>query len=259
MRYIGHAGPLTRAQATERLERYVRCWQEHGLGMFGVRLRDQPMPVGWAGLQPLSGTDEIEVGYAFGKSAWGRGYATEVASALVQWGFEALGLERIVAVASPENAASRRVMDKLGMRYEGDAARHRPGQRVLLTHAAGVCTRRTPSRFRALTDALDCALGQAPHDAVAATIAALEVGCLRVALVQAIVPHPPVAQRARRHIRQLGERRVPETAWARWATRAAPTLRQTAPATRRSCAACGSSTGRAPFAPLSSSTQFVPS
>jgi RimJ/RimL family protein N-acetyltransferase len=119
MRYIGHAGPLTHAQATERLARYVRCWQEHGLGMFGVRLRDQPAPVGWAGLQPLSGTDEIEVGYAFGKSAWGRGYATEVASALVQWGFESLGLERIVAVASPENSASRRVMDKLGMCYEG--------------------------------------------------------------------------------------------------------------------------------------------
>jgi RimJ/RimL family protein N-acetyltransferase len=119
MQYIGVAGPLSRQQATERLARYVRCWEEHGLGMFGVRLRDEPLPVGWAGLQPLSGTDEIEVGYAFGTSAWGRGYATEVASAVVRWGFEALGLERIVAVASPENAGSRRVMDKLGMRYEG--------------------------------------------------------------------------------------------------------------------------------------------
>jgi RimJ/RimL family protein N-acetyltransferase len=119
MQYIGHAGPLSDAQATERLARYVRCWEEHGLGMFGVRLHDESLPVGWAGLQPLSGTDEIEVGYAFGRSAWGRGYATEVASAVVQWGFEALGLERIVAVASPENSASRRVMDKLGMRYEG--------------------------------------------------------------------------------------------------------------------------------------------
>jgi [ribosomal protein S5]-alanine N-acetyltransferase len=119
MRYIGQAGPLSHAQATERLARYVRCWEEHGLGMFAVRSREEEQSVGWAGLQPLSGTDEIEVGYAFGKSAWGRGYATEVASAIVQWGFEELGLERIVAVASPENASSRRVMDKLGMRYEG--------------------------------------------------------------------------------------------------------------------------------------------
>jgi RimJ/RimL family protein N-acetyltransferase len=127
MRYIGHTGPLSHAQATERLARYVRCWEEHGLGMFGVRLRDEALsdelpeelPVGWAGLQPLSGTDEIEVGYAFGRAAWGRGYATEVATAVVRWGFEQLGLERIVAVASAGNTGSRRVMDKLGMRYEG--------------------------------------------------------------------------------------------------------------------------------------------
>jgi RimJ/RimL family protein N-acetyltransferase len=119
MRYIGLAGPLSHQQATERLARYVRCWEEHGLGMFGVRLRDQDVPVGWAGLQPLTGTDEIEVGYAFGRTSWGRGYATEVAAAAVQWGFETHGLERIVAVATPENSASRRVMDKLGMQYEG--------------------------------------------------------------------------------------------------------------------------------------------
>jgi len=119
MQYIGHAGPLSHEQATERLARYVRCWDEHALGMFGVRLREEPLPVGWAGLQPLSGTDEIEVGYAFGRAAWGCGYATEVASAIVRWGFEELGLARIVAVASPENTGSRHVMDKLGMRYEG--------------------------------------------------------------------------------------------------------------------------------------------
>jgi RimJ/RimL family protein N-acetyltransferase len=118
MQYIG-AGPLTFAQATERLERYVRCWEEHGLGMFSVRLRDEKVPVGWAGLQPLSGTPEIEVGYAFGKAAWGRGFATEVASAAVRWGFEERGLDRIVAVASSENQGSRHVMDKLGMHYEG--------------------------------------------------------------------------------------------------------------------------------------------
>ena len=119
MRYIGASGPLSYAQAQERLARYVRCWSENGLGMFGVRLRGEDAPIGWAGLQPLDKTDEIEVGYAFGKEAWGRGFATEVAGAAVRWGFEERGLDRIVAVASAENAGSRRVMDKLGMRYEG--------------------------------------------------------------------------------------------------------------------------------------------
>ncbi|MEP7066696.1 MAG: GNAT family N-acetyltransferase [Gemmatimonadota bacterium] len=119
MRFIGAAGALSREQAAARLARYVHCWEEHMLGFFSVRLRGEEVPIGWAGLQPLNGTADIEVGYAFGKSAWGRGFATEVASALVQWGFEDRGLDRIVAVASPENTGSRRVMEKLGMRYEG--------------------------------------------------------------------------------------------------------------------------------------------
>lgn len=119
MRYIGRAGALTREEAAERLARYVRCWAEHELGMYSVRLRDEDVPIGWGGLQPLDGTAEIEVGYAFAKPAWGRGFATELASVVVQWGFEERRLDRIVAVATPENAASRRVMEKLGMRYEG--------------------------------------------------------------------------------------------------------------------------------------------
>jgi len=119
MRFIGRAGPLTREQAEERLARYVRCWSEHELGMFSVRTPDNEVPIGWGGLQPLDGTAEVEVGYAFEKPAWGRGFATELASVVVQWGFADRGLDRIVAVASPENGASRRVMEKLGMRYEG--------------------------------------------------------------------------------------------------------------------------------------------
>jgi ribosomal-protein-alanine N-acetyltransferase len=119
MRFIGRVGAVPREIAEERLHRHLECWAERGLGMFGVRERGQETAVGWAGLQPMDGTDEIEVGYAFGRDAWGRGYATEVARALVRWGFETLELERIVAVAYAENTASRRVMDKLGMQFEG--------------------------------------------------------------------------------------------------------------------------------------------
>ena len=119
MRYIGRVGAVPRAIAEERLERHLACWAERGFGMFGVRERGSDVAVGWAGLQPMDGTEEIEVGYAFGKDVWGRGYATEAARALVRWGFETLGLERIVAVAYAENTGSRRVMDKLGMRFEG--------------------------------------------------------------------------------------------------------------------------------------------
>jgi ribosomal-protein-alanine N-acetyltransferase len=126
MRYIGTEGALSREQTVQRLERYLQCWSEHGLGMFGIRYREADEAVGWAGLQPLEQTGEIEVGYAFGKGEWGRGLATEAATAVLAWGFRERGLDRIVAVATPENAASRRVMDKLGMRFDG--IRYRYGQ-----------------------------------------------------------------------------------------------------------------------------------
>ena len=58
--------------------------------------------------------------YAFAKPAWGKGIATEAAAASVQYGFTRARLARIIALAVPENTASRRVMEKIGMRYERD-------------------------------------------------------------------------------------------------------------------------------------------
>lgn len=122
MRYIGTQGPLTHEQSAEKLDKYLKCWTDNGLGMFGIRWGDEP--VGWGGLQPLENTGEIEVGYAFGTKSWGLGLATETARAVVSWGFLEKQLDRIVAVASPENSASRRVMDKIGMTYEGVKSRY---------------------------------------------------------------------------------------------------------------------------------------
>ncbi|MGH7279167.1 MAG: GNAT family N-acetyltransferase, partial [Candidatus Rokuibacteriota bacterium] len=58
--------------------------------------------------------------YALERGAWGGGIATEAARAAVRFGFEAAGLERIVAAARPDNAPSRRVMEKIGLRWERD-------------------------------------------------------------------------------------------------------------------------------------------
>jgi ribosomal-protein-alanine N-acetyltransferase len=65
--------------------------------------------------QHLEGGPEIEVGYRFLKDHRGRGYATEAAAASIAFGFDELGLDRIVAVALPENTASRRVLEKCGL------------------------------------------------------------------------------------------------------------------------------------------------
>lgn len=74
--------------------------------------------IGWSGLQPLDGTDEIEVGYGMAREFWGKGIGFEAAKAWLEFGFEKANLKRIVAVAYPENTGSRRIMEKCGMKYE---------------------------------------------------------------------------------------------------------------------------------------------
>jgi RimJ/RimL family protein N-acetyltransferase len=62
---------------------------------------------------------QAELGYRLGPDFWGQGYAAEAAQALVGFGFATLGLHRIYALCHPDNTGSRRVMEKIGMRYEG--------------------------------------------------------------------------------------------------------------------------------------------
>ena len=96
-----------------KLERQIAHFEEHGYGMCTVELDGQT--IGAAGLQHLEGGPEVEVGYRFLKEHWGRGYATESALASLAFGFEELGLGRIVAVALESNVASRRVLEKCDM------------------------------------------------------------------------------------------------------------------------------------------------
>ena len=68
----------------------------------------------------MDGVDEVEIGYAFYSSHWGRGLATEIATACLDLGRRTLGLTTIVAVTSPENRASQHVLEKVGLVYERD-------------------------------------------------------------------------------------------------------------------------------------------
>jgi RimJ/RimL family protein N-acetyltransferase len=118
MRYIGGAGKHTPELTEQRLRFYMDCRERHGFSMSPAIRKSDGEFIGWGGLQPLEESGEIEVGYGFDKPFWGHGYATELAAAWLRYGFEGAGLTRIVAVAIPENTASRHVMEKLGMKYE---------------------------------------------------------------------------------------------------------------------------------------------
>ena len=71
----------------------------------------------------IEGRNQYEIVYVLGKSAWGKGFATEVASSLKNYAFDELGLKRVTALIDPDNAKSERVATKIGLRYEKDTDR----------------------------------------------------------------------------------------------------------------------------------------
>jgi ribosomal-protein-alanine N-acetyltransferase len=117
MLHIGK-GVRSRAETKESLDRTMGYWSRLGLGMWAVHEKDTGRFVGRCGLQPLADSGDVELGYAYHRAFWGRGLATEGSVAALRFGFETLALPRIVAIARPENTASWRVMEKLGMTRE---------------------------------------------------------------------------------------------------------------------------------------------
>jgi ribosomal-protein-alanine N-acetyltransferase len=100
--------------------RLIEHWDSFGFGWYTVRDRPSGRFVGRGGLRHvvIAGLDEVEIGYGFLPQCWGRGLATELASRCARVGFEALGLRSLVCFTLPTNLASRRVMEKVGFRFE---------------------------------------------------------------------------------------------------------------------------------------------
>lgn len=119
--YLGGLDLQTPKFVEKRLRFYMDCYQKLGFSMCLTSLRETRVPVGVTGLQPLEKTGLVEVGYSFEKEHWGKGLATEAAVGWLGFGFGEAGLDRIVAVADPENAGSVKVMEKVGMSFEASA------------------------------------------------------------------------------------------------------------------------------------------
>jgi [ribosomal protein S5]-alanine N-acetyltransferase len=113
--------PTVDVEATRAVIEFVRRHdQHHGFSMWAVDERDGDAVVGIAGLMWVEGRGpDVEVAYVLRRDRWGLGYATEAARAALAVGHRELGLDRIVALAYPENDPSRRVMEKAGMRPDG--------------------------------------------------------------------------------------------------------------------------------------------
>jgi RimJ/RimL family protein N-acetyltransferase len=130
-RFIGDGRPRSR----ERVERTIRfaevLWQGRGFGPFAIEREGEGdflgvcllLPIAYSGADPADlaarGPD-IEIGYWLARDAWGVGYATEAARAVLRWAMSGAGLDRVIAVTHPSHERSQRVLERIGMRRIGE-------------------------------------------------------------------------------------------------------------------------------------------
>ncbi len=120
LRYIGDRGVRTLEDARAYIAKGpIDSYDRHGFGLFLVSQKEDGAPIGMCGLLRRDALPDVDVGFAFLPAFWGKGYAFESAAAVLSYGREVLGLVRIVAITSPDNEGSIRVLSKLGMRFEG--------------------------------------------------------------------------------------------------------------------------------------------
>ncbi len=121
MRFINGGKPTPHdVIRDDTLPRFIHSYERfEGFGVWAAIERSTGRFVGWFEFYPWkdAGPHEIELGYRLRRSAWSKGYATEGSRALIRKGFTELGVRRVVAETMVVNAASRRVMEKAGLRY----------------------------------------------------------------------------------------------------------------------------------------------
>ena len=118
MRFFPPTGETPAQAATRLVDHFMGHWREPGYGPWAAIEKSTGMFLGHLGLRFLPEFGETEILYMLDDAVWGRGYATEGAIAARDFAFDRLGLGRVMAIARPENQASTRVMEKVGLTYE---------------------------------------------------------------------------------------------------------------------------------------------
>ncbi len=115
------ASPLSAGEQAERFARYF-CdhWTQHGYGEWIIEDRRTGDPLGQCGLNHIATSGETEIDYALARRAWGRGLATEAARAAVTHADDTVNLPELVGFVLPGNAASTRILERLGFVPQGE-------------------------------------------------------------------------------------------------------------------------------------------
>lgn len=142
---------FTRAESERFLGGLHAMWDRRGFGLWAATLTGSGELIGYIGLHPadwLAGFEsEVEVGWRLGRDHWGHGYATEGARASLRAGFRDLGLDEVISIFQPENEASGRVMERLGMSPACTARDEQRGDDLLVYKMSSVRFAETEADF----------------------------------------------------------------------------------------------------------------
>mgnify|MGYP002626021461 CR=1 FL=1 len=114
-RYLWDNRVIERDEARTVVQALLDTAASDDYGMWVLYKHDETEPIGFVALRAIEGTDEVELMYGLVRAAWGAGYATEAARAVLDYGFDQLELPRIWARTDPPNTASIRIIERLGM------------------------------------------------------------------------------------------------------------------------------------------------
>ena len=119
LKYIGDKGVRNLEDARQYiLNGPVASYEQHGFGLWLTKRKECNTPIGICGLLKRETLEDVDIGFAFLPEYRGQGYGYESASAVMIYGQDVLGLERIVAITSPENDRSIQLLNKLGLHSE---------------------------------------------------------------------------------------------------------------------------------------------
>ncbi|MGK2858051.1 MAG: GNAT family N-acetyltransferase [Thermoanaerobaculia bacterium] len=119
LRFIGDRGVRTLDDAAAYIRNGpIAMYEGHGVGLYLVESKSEATPLGICGLIRREALENVDIGFAFLPRHWGKGYALEAAAAVLAHGRDALGQRRIVAITTPDNDSSVRLLEKLGMNFE---------------------------------------------------------------------------------------------------------------------------------------------
>ncbi|MEI4769336.1 GNAT family N-acetyltransferase [Psychrobacillus sp. FJAT-51614] len=112
-------GPTPHELLLKVIEGYRKCHDVKGLSVYAVILKETKEVIGCAGFNIVSSMEEVELIYHFIKSAWGKGYASEAATACLELVKSHGKVQKIIASASPENIGSLKILEKIGFTFKG--------------------------------------------------------------------------------------------------------------------------------------------